>query len=294
MHNENPSTWSRSTPGGIKYRLLEKSPSGSFELAKGEVVEEWLIQSADLAAAIAEILPGWTAGAYDSGLAYGPIPSLWASRVGFSPFVDGLPADPFNVAGNDPDTYGQYVKLEVTFSTPDNQNGGGEDPDDPDILEVSCNASGEFLILPTGKAYWDTSGGAGDPENEIKQPDIPMTKAVPSVEWKYRFQRRPRSVLLSLLNTARPLLGCVNSGPVSSLMGSVAETVLFMGWSFQTKWTWRDSEPWAEVELNFNEKRIEGTKGHNHFFDPNDGQWKRLLRPNGEPAYQVEDLSGLF
>ncbi|MCK5632679.1 hypothetical protein KAH94_02950, partial [bacterium] len=46
--NVHPSNWRLRTTGGIRYKLLEGFPKGTFEAENGKITEQYVIQSSDL------------------------------------------------------------------------------------------------------------------------------------------------------------------------------------------------------------------------------------------------------
>jgi hypothetical protein len=99
--------------------------------------------------------------------------------------------------------------------------------------------------------------------------------------------------------------GQVNNADMTVLHDAPKETVLFLTWSLDQQFTWRDGYAGASpvtLSLKFIEKNFQGFSGessghkvqvtHNHLWRPNVG-WRRPL-VNGEPLYEQADLNSIF
>jgi hypothetical protein len=287
--NVDPTTWNCATAGGIPYKLMESYPKGSVSEEQATTEERYIIQASNLNAFLVESMSVMTV--YPGGSWYYRAPrcmpgmsTLYTKSVDFEPFIPGKPADPFNAHGADADTYGQFMLVTIHYGTPD-ANSPGDQGGDQDLVELSASATGEFLVIPVGpKDYYATA------EKKNKNPVAPATKIVPGIEWSVRFPRVPRSSMSAACSAARGLLGRVNSSPMSVLYGAPKETILLVGLSFGTKWTWKDEEPYMQLDI----KLIEKAAGHNKFYNPDTSSWEVLYKKDGSKVYDEADLNQLF
>jgi hypothetical protein len=102
-------------------------------------------------------------------------------------------------------------------------------------------------------------------------------------------------------------MGCVNDRVMEQFMDAPKECILFIGFSWITKYTWRYNLPAAEIEMKFLERNIRlpdpaspdnpglfTLVGHNHFINPKDCKWHYLFREDGTKIYKEKDLNTLF
>lgn len=313
--NEDPLSWRRRTAGGIPYKLLEDGPKGQFAEETASVEEVYLLQASRLLDFVNEsftdltVFPGTTWNHRPARSCPG-YPQMVTKTLSFEPFPPGKPGDPFmadNVYGAveaigmprfdplDPEyaaTYSQFVKVTINYEA------GKSDEQDFDLLELSANATGEYLLVPSQGCKTEDEDG-GDP-NPLQVP-MPIPKMVPGLEWSAKFSRIPRSSVSAALNFCRPLLGKVNDGPMPILYATEPETIMFSAFDFSLKWTWRDKEPYATFGLKFLEKRVDedgNIYGHNHFYVPKvragQSNWQKVLRPDGRYVYDTADLNAMF
>ena len=298
--NIDPSNWRLETAGGIKYKLLEGFPRGSFDPEAAKIQEQYIIQASDLQAFVEETFSSmflWS----DNVIFWEPtrpmpgLPLLRTATLDFEPFEGSKPGDPFGSdAGAPSATYDQFTKVTVNYETSKDRE---PDPNDPTtFLEVSANAGGEYLMIQVqGEAHW--GGAGGDP---VQGPNIPVTKTIPETEWTVRWPRVPNALLPALIAQMRASMGLVNSGVMPLLRGAVAETVLFMGYSLRETFSWRNTDvesPPVEVEMMFKEKHVvqDGeVLGHNHVHRDDKGEFQKLFLPNNEPAYASTNLNAMF
>jgi len=291
--NIDSSQWRLSTAGGIPYKLMDGYPTGSFDEENGQVTEKIIIEADNLNAFILEsfsdstLVPGlvWL---FAPGRRYPGGVNLITRKLSFEPFPQGRPGDPWASDPNPPDgTYCDYVVLTVEYGTGKGQG----DQEDDNSIEVSCSAGGEFLVLPPEGVLNDGV--------QNQNPTFPVTKTVPSLEWNARYSRVPRTNLSAVLTLARSLLGKVNSTAMPIFYCTAEETMLFVGLSLNFKWMWRSAQPYAQVDLKFQQKIVvvDGTHyGHNHFWHPGPpAKWVRVTQAGGtEDVYQKANLNQLF
>ena len=305
------SEWRLHTRGGIPLTVLSRS--GGFSKEEATATEQYLIPAQYLLAFALESLP--RPFVFLGSLIYPrhrPLPglsSMVTKTIRWEPFDSSLPVDPFNgdVAADDK-TYGEFVKVTINYATVPNNDEDESDPDDPQtFLEVSANASGTFLAVPTrGNATWDDADysdeeilmAAGD--LGVKEVDIPQTIIQSEVEWSVRWPQIPYEYWTSRLVTRlRDKLGKVNQGEMSLFHDAPAETIMFLSWSMKRSYTWREGESGSspiELDMRFLEKNFKSSDGvqvtHNHVYRPGFG-WRRMLI-NGENMYASANLDSIF
>lgn len=304
------SQWRGRTAGGIPYKLLEGYPQGSFDDDKATAQEAYIIEAHNLLAFVEEslsktiLIPGlpWTV---IPGRSIPGCPGVVSKKVSFEPFNPDLPADPFSGDLSPPDgAYSEYLKVTIDYESGDSEDDQNKDGEE-EFLNISCSSTGEFMMVPAWNSEWKSgTGGTGTPESYgkyVKTPGTPIPKIVPGLEWSIKYPRVYRQYLPTVLVNARALLGKVNEGPVPGLVVSQAESLLFLGFSLQTKFSWREKKSLGEIELKFLEKWIDGQYGHNHFWDPKGnggkGGWDRLCLKKGDTTstvYQLADFANLF
>ena len=300
--NLNPKYWNLRTKRGIPYKRLEGSPKGSAEDDDHEIIEEIIIESDQLGNFVTEsfndlssVYPGGSWGLFYPGRSFEDISWFPTRKIEFEPFPPGLPGL-FNQTLNDP-TYAQFMKLKITYGT-----GKTTDSKD-DMLEKSGNATGEFLLVQTNsKMYWETT------DHPAKGMNVPVTQILPGVEWSVKYKRIEWGRLWSSISLCRSLMGCVNSGEMPQFNFAPAETILFAGFSWTSRYSWRSNKPVSDMELKLLEKNFmvpnpdspdnPGLPGvqvtHNMFLNPDGLKWQTLYRANGAKIYKMADLNSLF
>jgi len=296
--------WRRATTSGIPYRVV--SVSGDYSDEEATVREEYIIESYNLMAFIIESFPtpytDWATGNLIIPPRR-PLPGyavLRTRRISFEAFTEGRPVDPFVADINAPaDTYEGFLKLTIEYATSKEND---EDPTNQDprtFLEITANASGEFLHTPArSNVVWE--GEAGEDDEEVREMDIPQTVVQPETEWSVRWSQIPFGFMDDILiGRLRNKLGKVNSTPMNLLFSAPEETILFLGYNIQQQFTWRENlagQPPMILEFKFLEKRLETSEGvwvgHNHFYRPGVG-WRRMLI-DGHPAYASTNLDNIF
>ena len=298
--HEDPSTWRLETDGGIKYKLLQGHPNGTFDQEAAEITEEYIIQSKDFEDFIEESFPPtvisgilWT---YATRREYPGFGRLFTDTVAFGPLEDNKPCDPYDSDPTAPDgTYSDFLKLSINYKVSSDSRDDPSNNLDQQFLEISSSTAGDFVTMPVQHDdKWDSLAG-----DDIKDINVPANKLIPMTEWSVKWPRVPPSVYQILLARSRLLIGTVNLFTVPTLYNPPAETLLFVGFSHRELYSWREDGPQVEFTLNFLEKHIKfdggaavAFPGHNHFFRPGVG-WQRLLI-NGEVVYPLLDLNPLF
>lgn len=320
------STWRLQTAGGIKYRLKEGKPTGSF----GEQVESeeiYLIQAGDLMPFIAESFASsdWVDGAWNfqAGRSCPGLAGAMTRTVAYKSLDSSKPCDPYGVDPDAPEgTYCPFLELTISYATKSEDAGssGSGDPNNPETyLEVSADAGVEFLMMKSSGNHaqytastthqgLDATGNVAtinpeDPETP-QEPDLPSAKLRPTTEWTVRFPNFPWVYLSNLLAIARPKLGTINSTAMSILGNAAIGTVLFTGMSVRKQWQVQSSGSgnqltiMAQVELKFSEKTATNSGsdtilGHNYFYRPELNCFD-LLYINNQPVYKSSNLNTLW
>jgi len=308
--NLDPSTWRLRTLGGIPYKLYQDNPKGHFEEESADITEQYIIQASDLADFVVEsfsdtiVWPG-IAWFYRPPRRYPGLFYLVTKSLDFESFPPGKPGDPYAIDSSaESGTYSEFLLVTIKYSS-----GKSEEDTNNDIVELSVNASGEYLTHFPKRAKYNISV-ADNPSTKTKDekltnPLVPMSKIVPSLEWNLKFRRIPRVNMAASFLLARSLLGTVNNYAMPAIFDAPPETILFAGFSMATKWTWREKDPSFELDMKLLEKQINEQgeiKGHNHVFNPNTGRWDRLVKTDSsgvalDPpsyAYELANLNQLF
>lgn len=319
-HLDDKSQWRLSTTGGIKYKFL--GMNGSFSFDTGSVMWRALIASGDLVDFLEEIFPPPTpvgnmllpiTGAKLPGL-----PTMVATNVDFKAHETGLPIDPFGADSSAASrTYGPAIEVAVTFK-PFPQN--DSDPNDPfTFLEISANATGEFINSHMPNSKWDHKEGTetvdedtgevtedvSDQETvENRSPTVPVIVRVPQTEWTLRWPQIQFDFFHDvMIHRLRILMGRVNSNTIPVLFNAYPETCLFVGYTLKQDYTWRQSgqkyqigRPPVTVEMKIREKRVVwngSIRGHNDVWRPGFG-WETLLIDGENKTYREIDYGLLF
>lgn len=307
------SEWRLETNGGIKYRLVERSGTFTEEDATGQ--EKVIIKAERLGQFVQESLP---APFQQIGTLIYPGPRampgtpLACTRISWQSHVDGKPVDPFlqDTAATD-GTYEGDLLLTIDYSTsPLNDLTGedGSDPTDPRTwLDISANASGEFLTTPVrGDALWEVIDFLNSEETAVKETQIPHLITATEVEWTVKWSQIPYTFMNTILmERLRSKLGKVNQAAMPLFFDAPPETILFLGYAMAQQYTWRTGlggQPPMSLEMKFLEKNfqwVDDNNGepiqvtHNHYWRPGWG-WRRLLVDGTNPTYVSANLTNIF
>jgi len=324
--NIDSSQWRLRTSGGIPYKFLEMD--GTFSEEDGNVNWKAIIRANTLPAFLAELFPPpLVVGnrTIPRAASMPGAPGLKAKKISFRTQTEGTPIDPFLA---DPSanagTYHNDIEVTVEFGTGYKK----DNEDDPNLfLEITGNASGEFIHTSCPGAKWvpqknsnvsgnnnpEDDSSVADPETgqpvgtvideeaEVnKDPTVPTIIIVPQTEWNVKWTQVPYNLFINvIIHRLRLLNGRVNSVPFSLLFNAPRETILFTGFSYTTKYSWRDNQvdtPPVQLEMKFLEKRVYWKGyivGHNHFWRPGKG-WQRLLVDGVNSTYGAWDLNLMF
>lgn len=302
------SDWRLSLSSGTKYKLL--SSSGTFTDEEATATEVVIIKAQNLGDFVRHCIPG----PFESlgtlvypGNRLMPGTPLMTKRISWQSNVDGKPVDPFLQDTAAPDgTYEGDLRLTIEYGTsPLNDladSGGGSDPNDPrTFLEISANASGDFISTPVkGTAKWEGVNTTFGESDEVKEQGIPHVITSSEVEWTCRWSQIPHNFMNSvLMSRLRSKLGFVNNATMPMFYNAPAETILFLGYSIQQQFTWRSGlggQPPVNIEFKFLEKNftwVTTQVTHNHFWRPGWG-WRRLLVDGVNPTYKSTNLTNIF
>lgn len=308
MSLEDVSSWRLSTPGGIPFRVIDRS--GSFGEEDSEATETYIIEANNLLAFVVEGFPApYILGGtvfYPLRTPMGGFPALSVKRITWKGFVDGLPVDPFGADVDPPaGTYQDFLEVQVTFGTTP-QNDTERNPYDPlTFLEITANASGEFLVSPVrgeaGSALWIIPPASST--LEVREIDVGQPINQVLIEWNVRWAQIPFGWFNStLMSRLRDAMGKVNSTAMPIFNDAPPETIMFLGFSMSNQYTWRDGNTGASpvaLDMKFLEKNFEREEGafltqvtHNHMYRPGSG-WLRL-EINGDKLYTEFDLNTIF
>ena len=309
-----PTTWRLKTAGlsagtivegvvkgastGIPYKLI--SQTGSFTTDGFSATEVYLIEATQLVAFVQESFALRTTFSGIPVDSRRPLPGntqLVTGSVSYKAHIDGKPIDPYSIdtsAGSG--TYHPVIELTIQY---ENLTAEEEDEEDPfTFLEISANASGEFLHITVPKARWETDDSGSPNTEQNREPSVPTGVTVPTIEWSIRWPSIPHEYFTkTLLIKLRDKLGKVNDSAMSVLFDAPKETIIFAGFSMNQQFVLASSQPNFSLELKFVEKHVkdEGVvKGHNHFWRPKDG-WRRLrVFGTTKPVYELTDLDNIF
>lgn len=302
--NPDVDTWRLTTLGGIPIRI--EARSGEFGEEDASATEVCIIQASQLLDFIAEALP---APVTVSGIPEYPIrrglpglTSLRTKKISWEGLTPGRPVDPFGTDPNAPNkTYEQFLRLTINYGTsPNNDNDQPDQQDPKTFLEISANASGEFITTPpASSAFWKFADEASGGE-PVKERQVPNTIPVPELEWNVRWSQIPFDFFGdSLLSSLRSGLGKVNSSPMSLFFDSPTDTILFIGFTIRQQFTWRTgrgAQPPLQLEMKFLEKNFTASDGtevtHQHVYRPNKGFQKLYI--DGNLSFQQTNLDNIF
>jgi hypothetical protein len=308
--HEDPSTWRLATVGGIPLKVKQRS--GDFSMEQASAQETCIIRASDLLNFVQESFPvpfTWFGGLFHPRRRYMPgFPAMITTSISWKGLTEGLPVDPFSADAAAPDdTYQDFVELTINYSTSP-WNDQECNPNDPKtFLEISGDASGEFISIPSrGDNWWynqgfDASNPAGNFLDEpAREKDLPTTITESEIEWSVRWSQVPHSFFNgTVIDRLRTRLGTVNSTEMSLFYDAPIDTVLFIGFAMRFQYTWRSGlsgNPPVELELKFLERNFTSSEGvavtHQHVYRPGHGY--RVLNINNNLLYRSSDLNQIF
>jgi len=313
---------------GIPYSLRQGYPTFKMSDEGVSAVEEYVINLDDMNAFYLLSMPppivfGDNVQLFNRRNMPGTL-NLPTKNLEFRPLADDLPQDPFGV---DPPGYNNpYLIAKINYETNPINSGGGVDPADPTtFLEVSFDATAEFLKIPSNKTNFvtaenataqgraDRCGGSlnadadrtaagNNVEIEVKaneaniDTEVPTTILIPTttytVTWKLALN--PNFALF------RSLIGRVNTFTDPLFFDAPPETILFVGYSGSRSFLW-DGEgettitPW-NLTFKFIGKHVEDADGAvygwQHIYRPSSGAFMKVLRANLNYLYNCTTTWG--
>jgi hypothetical protein len=308
--NEDPSTWRLSTPLGIPFKWVNLT--GAFGEEDSDATATVIIQSSRLLDFVVEGFPAPVifGGAvfYPRRAFLGGLPTLTVKRISYKGLTDGRPIDPFGQDSSAPDgTYEPFLEVQITYGTTP-QNDAERNPNDPfTFLEVSTIASGEFLLSSVRGddntlVEWNTSTEEEEVREEVKDIDINQPINQPLIEHNLRWTQIPFAWFNSILfPRLRLAMGRVNESTMPIFSDAPAETILFVGFSSASQFTWRSGRTGASpiaLDLRFLEKNFispytENLRvTHNHMYHI-EKKWARL-EIDGNPLHELHNLNTIF
>lgn len=309
--NLDPSSWRLQTPGGIKYRRYKHKGKVTWESV--QATEVYIIRCSDLQAFIRELFP---APQIVNGIpiyTYTPMQGsmrISATSIEWDEFDGQLAIDPFGADSNAPaGTYADICKVTVSYDDsadkPGNNTNPGEiDQTDPTtFLQISANATGEFLHVPTPSNYsWVNADGQTEQNAAL---NAPTDLIVPEIEWNLSWPRVNHYFFENtFIDRLRSILGKTNSESYDLLYGALPDTLMFVGWSMVEERQFLFNDEINNVELVRNPLRIDmkiiekkvpyvdangedQIAGHQHFWRPGVG-WQRLVKSLAPTDYIYE------
>jgi len=258
----------------VSYEILAGSPKFNFQREGSTGSMEVLIAWGDINALAAEMFPPPF---FVNGFLFfpprGTMPGyswLKAESMTVEPFPADLPG------GGAADS---HAKCNLTFKADPRE----EDEDGETLLTHTYDVGGEFLTLPQSGMRWE----GGDP---IKQEDITAGKIVPQVEHQMTWEQVPFVPIAAI----RANIGTVNGGP---FFGASSESLLFVGAQITRTVTTDGQQPY-KVDYRFSERVLQHGSyrvGWNHFFNPDNGQWRRIVSVGtGAYVYRYGNFGALF
>ncbi len=168
---EDFSQWRLTSPGGgvpMKFKGLE----GEFEEENGVVSFKALIPSSSLTAFLIGMFPPTIYignMVIPQSIPLPNLPGMIARRISFAQFDDSKPIDPFGFDPTaDPDTYYPVIEVTIEYGPRVKQAPQANDP--RTFLEISANATGEFIHSTAPKAKWKNERQSPDNEDDDVDP----------------------------------------------------------------------------------------------------------------------------
>jgi hypothetical protein len=218
---------------------------------------------------------------------------LHVTKLDWSAMDDAKPTSPFRGLGAP--TYYEHVKVSLDYEAVPFDPGSQPNPNDPlSFLQVSGNVAGSFL-------HGELIGAKDESDADIKSQNIPHIVPEVLVEWTLRWPMIPVAFFDNVLvPRMRARMGKVNSSASRVWKNAPAETMLFVGYDFQTEKTWSEydgvtSSP-VQCTMKFLEKNF--TSGgkqvtHNHYWLPDKG-WQKVKMADGTYSFETTDMDGIF
>jgi hypothetical protein len=312
------------TPGGVRYRVYEGSRVIEVSDDRASSRETYIMRASDAVSFISESMPPPVV--FNSQVIVPPrrkmpgATALVTQKLTARSMSGERVWDPFGVDLQNVDDYDDMCKIDIVYETSQysGTDNGGVDPDPSDpttFMEHSFDFGGEFLVIPPTKASAvegdeqdlvdpdnPPDGQTGDPsrlgldldaDDEVRDPQMKLTKIIPSINHSFRWPLALRPNFAAILSC----LGKVNDRRSSLMFGAEAWTILFMGLTGKRKYLWRQTSAGGEfgvtpydLTFKFNCKRGEqrnevGNKTHvigwNHVYRPEKGRFEVVFLGDG-------------
>lgn len=232
-------------------------------------------------------------------------PYLIVQNVAFTGFDQENPGDP-DAAGVA--TCPSGARVEISYATSELQQSGSNnnEPDfeeGPLIYTAAVQVGGDYFNLPAHSLKWQGDNPDNGDDNQTE--DLNAAKLIPTMEYVITCHRMPEYPL----EIIKDKIGRINS-EYDKNFNAEPETLLFVGSSATRRVTSDGAEAW-EVEYRFSHRVVTWLDrpdiydplvtyptlhaGWNHFIDPRDGKWKKLMTKSNDFIYNTtENFDALF
>jgi len=295
-------TWRLTTAGGIKYKLMNGYPRGSYDFEKNvAVAEEKIIILASTLASFIDECYSFPTIIYPAGIFMIRFPRLMpgtfnmvTKSLSWEGLDSSMPVDPFSAdSAALANTYDNYVVVTIQYESA--KMGQQErDPHDPQtFLEVSKSTTREFVMLPS-KGFWASDGEV------VKNINVPVTRLQPEKIWNVQWPTVDREFLEALEARSDTMTGKLNSVVMPLLYNAPAETVMYLGMDTSEVYQFVDGQilkPAAQVTMKFLQKSLQKdgkVLGHRHYFREETGEWDKLQLRGNKEIFETADLNTLW
>ena len=285
--NEGSDTWSCRTVGGIPYKLMDGYPTGDIDdEGSFNTTEAYILNASDLDAFIRESFPTTQ---YPTSRTMPGQPYNYTKSISFEPFPEGLPGNPFGGYNGSEGTFAQYVKVTITYTQTEDQEGDGA----TSFVEIAADANVEVLVTSSAFMKWESGVS-------ITDLDLPVGHLCPQTQWTARWPKVNQAHINGIFTNLRKYMGCINVTPLSKLYNADPGTILFSGISFQQAFTYGGGFSGGSIEAKLLEKRLVTYKGgykvygHNHFYNKVTDLYEKIVKKDGTFIYPELDLNLLF
>lgn len=285
-----PTSWRLRTGDDIPYRLVSRT--GTFEDEVAQVTEVYLMEAIRVYSFFEE---SWPSPFRIGDLLYihpprslpGAIGQITTKSISFKSHHDDLPIDPFAA---DPDapagTYHPIAEVTIQYTTQNDSDSG---------RDLSANAAGEFISIKSPLATWDSDKLLDTTETSTG------VALKPAIQWTIKYSRIEYKFFHgTIMPMLRDALGKVNKKGISVFDGALADTILFTGFDFQERQSWREDkvlQPPVALTLQFLERSGDSfgsSYTHQTIWRKDLGFFDRLLPDGLNPIYDSYDFTELF
>ncbi len=163
---EDSSKWRLKTSTGIPYKVL--SMDGSLGVEDANISVTMLIEATNLLAFAAFLMPPPISVGnieYPTFSSLAGIPQIAVKNIRFRSFDDSLPIDPFSADFAAPgSTYFPVIQVDINYQSSKTDSATQQDPFT--FLEISGNATGQFLHVSLENARWQPQINPDIDEND--------------------------------------------------------------------------------------------------------------------------------